>query len=289
LTLCWRIESERQAKSGAWIHGTAPLPYERRIAQRIAPTIAPIDRRHEVFMAFLKRLTLSDRHADQLSTVRGLSDAAIAQARFASVPSYKKAEALIAELSQSFDLAHVPGFYRKDEDWRLRFTGMAGFYIPLRDAQGRIEALQIRRDGADPKFRYCLVSTPPDEFPQGASSGAPPHFAGDVTSAQVIVTEGGLKATICASMLSVCVVGLVAVGTFRDSFGWRLRQDLPNAASIGIAYDRDAATNDKVAAQLKRLRASLELAGYEPVTLTWPADYKGLDDYLLTSGSRYDD
>lgn len=281
LVLCWRVPSDRTAKSGAYIHGTEPMPYEKRIAQRIAPNIAPIERRHEVFSALLERLALSNAHAEHLATVRGLRAEIVSGAQFRTVPDYKQADAITAEIASEFDLAHVPGFYRKDDKWRLRFAGMPGFYIPLRDVQGRIEALQIRRDGNDPKFRYCLVSTPPDEFPQGASSGAPAHFAGNVASEQIIITEGGLKATICASLLGVCVVGLVAAGTFRDSFGWKLRNELPNAANIGIAFDRDAATNEKVGAQLKRLRESLERAGYEPVTLTWAGDYKGFDDYLL--------
>jgi DNA primase len=283
LTLCWRVESEHQAKSGAWIHGEA-RPYQQVFTRRVAPPLAPIERRHAVFSTLLDCLTLSGPHADHLAEVRGLDDDTITRNQFATVPTRDEAAELVQGLAAQHDLSNVPGFYLSETGWRLRFAGMRGFYIPLRDVHGRIEALQIRRDGDDPKFRYCLVSTPHDEFPRGASSGAPLHFAGYPTE-KLIITEGGLKAIICAQILGCCVIGLVAAGTFGGSIGWRLRRDLPDLRDVAIAFDADSATNPKVAQHLKRLQEALSIAGYAPSLLTWPAEQgKGLDDFLLNGG-----
>ena len=300
LVLCWRVQSDQPTRSGAWKHGA--LPYDqKRLRQRVDPPISPIERRHAVFSALLDRLPLSSFHADKLMQERGLDDAAIARYQFASVPDYATAGRVTKELAAEFDLTQVPGFYLKDEPgdefdayfqptWRLRFVGerMQGFYIPLRDVQGRIEALQIRRDAVDDeKFRYCLVSTPDDEFPAGAGSRAPYHFAGNVQAEKAVITEGGLKATVCAQMLGCCMFGLVSVSTFQSSIGWQLRRDLPNLRELAIAFDADARANRAVACQLKRLQEALEAAGYQPKLLTWPAELgKGLDDFLLNGGMR---
>lgn len=280
LALCWRVESDRQAKGGAWIHGRM-IEAEKQFIRRADPPIAPIERRHAVFGALLDRLALAGAHADHLAETRGLSDATIVAEGFASVPDGKAAARLVAELAAEFDLAHVPGFWRKEKEWRLRFAGVAGFYIPIRDPLGRIEALQIRCDTNEKAKRYLLVSTPPDEFPQGASSGAPAHFAHPDQQETVVITEGALKAMICADHLQACVIGLVAAGCFRSSIGWRLRRDLPGARRIGIAFDSDWRSNAKVAEQRQRLIEALSVAGYAPTTLTWPGAYKGLDDYLI--------
>jgi hypothetical protein len=251
----------------------------------IAPPLAPIERRHAVYSALLDNLPLYKIHADQLANRRRLSDTTIAAEAFASVPAKSFARPLVEKLAGEFDLSYVPGFFKGGGKWHLRFVGLPGFYIPIRDHKGRISALEIRRDTEESKRRFLLVSSAGDGFPLGASSGAPPHFARPHRRHTVVITEGALKADVCAEMLDVCVVGLVAVGTFGHRVGWELREALPGLGQIYIGYDADWRTNDKVRHHLRRLTEALSNAGLGAKMLEWPPEQgKGLDDYLMNGG-----
>jgi hypothetical protein len=283
-TVCWRVGSNRQAKSGAWIHRDENALHKRYIPRSayIAPPLAPIERRDAVYSALLDNLPLYKIHADQLVDRRRLSDTTIAAEAFASVPAKSSAKPLVEKLAGEFDLSYVPGFFKGGGRWHLRFVGMSGFYIPIRDHKGRIAALEIRRDTDDPKRRFLLVSSAGDGFPLGASSGAPPHFAKPhLVRDAIAITEGALKADVCAELLGQPIVGLVAVGTFGDRFGWQLRTWFPTVRRAAIAYDMEE--NDKTDKQKARLRKSLEAAGLEAAVFYWPKEMgKGFDDYLIS-------
>lgn len=283
MTLCWRVESRQQAKSGAWIHrdpSASAVPYIYT-----PPRVADLERRHQVYSALLESLPLSSKHADHLMGKRGLSEETIARECFASVPSRPDGDEIAGRLGLLFDLEHVAGFWKKRDRWVMRFAGTRGFLIPLRDSIGRIQALQIRRD-TDDDPKYLLFSS--DELPAGATSGAPAHFCKPYRAGrEVVITEGALKANTAAEYLDACVVGLVAVGTFSDGFGAQLIRDLGQVGRATIAYDADWRTNDKVRLQMKRLIASLRAAQIEPRIATWDdEDGKGIDDYLQSKGGE---
>ena len=285
LTLCWRVASDKQARSGAWIHIAESDISHRRYVPRpvyIAPPLASPERRHAVYSALLEKLPLYNIHADQLANRRRLSNTTIAAEGFASVPAKSFAKPIVEELASRFDLSYVPGFFKGGRRWHLRFVGMQGFYIPIRDHNGRISALEIRRDTEDPKRRYLLLSTGGAEFPLGASSGASPHFARRwQTRDAILITEGALKANVCAELLGQPVVGLVAVGTFGDRFGWQLRTWFPQLERAAIAYDMEE--NENTEKQKARLVKALEAAQLEAVVFNWPKEVeKGFDDYLIS-------
>lgn len=290
-TLCWRVSSGKQARSGAWIHVDENASPRRYIPRQvyIAPPLAPIERRHAVYSAFLEQLPLFNIHADQLSGRRRLSDTTIAAEGFASVPAKAFAAPLVEDLASKFDLSYVPGFFKGGGRWHLRFVGMSGFYIPIRDHKGRIAALEIRRDTEDPKRRFLLLSTGGEEFPMGASSGAPPHFARpSLVRDAIAITEGALKADVCAELIGRPICGLVAVGTFGDRFGWQLRTWFPTLCRVAIAYDLEEAEKSEKARentkrQKERLAASLKTADLEVTVFDWPKEMgKGFDDYLIS-------
>lgn len=270
LVLCWRTQSDQQAASGAWIHPDPSADgrtYEapvRKYAQ-----IASIEHRDRIYNALLGRLGLNKKHYEHLREVRGLSHETIKRNSYATV------EKGVKDLASIYDLRMVPGFYY-DREWKLRFDDVDGFYIPLRDVKGRIQALQIKLM----RGKYYLLSTDPAEFQGGACSGAPAHYVrSDRADKSIVITEGGLKADVIAEYMDACVIGLVACGSFDSKFGWNIRNNLV-VRSVGIAYDADWKTNDKVANQLHRLDDTLKQAGINARILTW-SDGKGLDDYLL--------
>lgn len=284
ITLCWRVESGMQAKSGAWIHRDPNASPVQPIVYA-PPVIADIERRHAVYSALLERLPLLASHADHLMTARGLSDDTITREAYASMPTRAEGDAIAASLAKDFNLEHVPGFWKRYERWVMRFPGLSGIVIPLRDHIGRVQALQIRRDQAEQGSRYLMFSSA--DLPSGASCGGPAHYCRPYLAHQeVIITEGALKAAIASEYLKACVVGLVAVGTFSDAIGRALVRDLGNVGRATIAYDADWRTNDKVRYQMRRLHDALRAAEIPVRIAIWnPEDGKGIDDYLLSKGA----
>lgn len=269
------------------MHFDARAEKPRKFIPRPAPPLASIERRHAVYSALLESLPLHAAHNEQLTGKRRLSEETIAREMFASVPARAFAEPIIERLAGAFDLSHVPGFFRSGGKWLLRFIGTHGFYIPIRDYKGRVAALEIRRDTHNSKRRYLLLSTGGEDFPSGASSGAPPHFARHWQVGEaLVITEGALKAAVCAELLQQPVCGLVAASTFGDRFGWQLRTWFPRLTRVAIAYDME--DNDKVETQKARLKWALEDARLEVSVFDWPKEVgKGFDDYLIAQGGQW--
>lgn len=280
--LCFRIQegSDKQAKSGAWIHTTIKAGL-MTVARRIETPLASIERRDAVYSALLRALSLNQTHGEHLANDRRLSNRTIIKAGFRSVPSRMLGDALAAQLAAKWELKGVPGFWKKDGRPCLRFAGTNGFFIPIRNAVGQIEALQIRAFQGQSK--YLLVSS--SELPDGVSSGAPHHFTGQPCQT-VIVTEGALKAEVIAEAKrrrneSDYVIGLVSVSTFEDSFGANLKRICPFVQTVQLAFDSDWRTNEKVQAQMKRFADSIRSAGLRLQVLAWESEEKGYDDLLL--------
>lgn len=288
LAICKHTPSDKQAKDGRYIHhltDDAFTPSKPQTATKPRETKGEItradaDRTHAVYTALLERLTLAPAHADNLLDVRGLSDTTIAANLYATVPNAKGRRHLAASLARDFDLRNVPGFYRQDS-WRLN-TKHAGFYIPCRDARGRIAGCQIRRDSKD-EPKYVWLSS--NGLPEGVTSGAPVHFAKPdlaTRTRRAIITEGILKADICAEMLDCCVIGFAGASSFPHDVGAQLRESLPRLAEVAIAYDADLHTKPEVKAALLRVHDSLRRAGVRVQAWTWDlSEGKGFDDYLL--------
>jgi hypothetical protein len=283
VVLCWRVESDKPVKSGAWLHVRADVTggAVASLPRRIETPLASIERCHAVYSAFLDALFLNRKHGEHLANERRLSEATIIKAGFKSVPDWSRADAIAAGLASRWELKGVPGCWRKDGRWVMRFAGVDGFYIPIRNAVGQIEALQIRAFSGQSK--YLLVSS--SDMPDGVSSGAPHHFTGH-PGATVIVTEGALKAEVISEAKrrrneNDFVIGLVAVATFEDSFGANLKQICPFIRTVQLAFDSDWRTNEKVQKQMTRLANSVKGAGLKLQVLCWESEEKGYDDELL--------
>ena len=63
-----------------------------------------------------------------------------------------------AVIMEGHYLAGVPGFYKNDQDVWTFVSGKRGILIPVRDADGNIQVLQVRRDETDNR-KYRWVST----------------------------------------------------------------------------------------------------------------------------------
>jgi hypothetical protein len=121
------------------------------------------DTLHKVYTALLghRAFRLWGKHADDLHR-RGVP--LPAQKEYRTLPDKKRAHA-VRELIQAGLEQHfprVPGLFVqiKDGGWSYwTLAGPVGLLIPVRDVQGRIVALSVRKDGDTEGGKYRYVST----------------------------------------------------------------------------------------------------------------------------------
>jgi hypothetical protein len=247
--------------------------------------MADAGRRDAVYRYMLGHcLLLTPDHGDALLARRGLGDATIARRLYASAPTRQSAFEVCDELANRYNLEGVPGFFHEDGSWRLNIHAhnSPGILIPICDVLGRIAAIQIRRD-TNQGSRYVWLSS--NRKPRGVTSGAPVHFSNPYLvrrNSRAIITEGALKADICAEILECCFIGTAGVDVFPSNFGVVLRADLPELREVIVAHDADWQKNEAVRRAIIRQCAALRTAGLRVRMWDWDrADGKGLDDYLL--------
>jgi hypothetical protein len=284
--VCMRVSdgAVAESKNGGFLHILRER--ERDFTPPVSlskprPCVAPIERRHTVYTALLDGLTLSGRHADDLLR-RGLSDTEAARNLYASTPGRAAAKKLCAEMSSRFDLSGVPGFFRSGGAWRLNVGDWhQGFFVPVRDAQGRIQAMQIRRDAGEPRYTWLSSA----DKPGGASCGSPVHFARPwraTSTGEAIISEGALKASVVAEHLDACTIAIAGVGSFRDDFGHWLLGQLPALRAVLIGFDSDWQVKREVERAMLKLAKSLDDAGLAWDVARWDVSLgKGLDDFLM--------
>lgn len=279
--VCMRVPSYRLTRNGGFLHQLDFL-YRIQLALPVARrATADIVRRHAVYTALLEALELKGCHANSLVR-RGLSEETITRNLYASASP--NCQQIVQELAREFDLTGVPGFYQEHGQWRFVAANWSeGIFIPVRDAQERIQALQFRFDQGE--TRYAWVSS--NDKPSGTSSGTPMHYATPYRvqlkpDARVWFTEGALKADIIADQLEQAVVAIAGVNAFTQNMARQLMTDLPSLSAITIAFDADAAEKPQVAHALERAAFLLHSGGLRVQIAKWnPSLGKGLDDVLV--------
>jgi hypothetical protein len=310
MSICmWVSEgSVGRARNGGWIHIHNDIPFTPSAitTPRFAKPktqVAPIEVRDAIYRELI-RISPATRYRKELIDgpngllARGLSIRDTLN--YGALPASQHKRAALAKSLRSFakarfsqyaDLAGIPGFWQNvrglSQIWtRHDFNGPM-LVIPYKDECGRIQACQIRLHPDDitpdnPK-KYRWLSSPDKPF--GSSSGTPIHFTFDPQSlppgADVILTEGGLKADTVASLRPTA--HLIATSGVSCSHGLLISAARPYNALIG--FDSDYRTNPAVCAQLASLIAArqLDLRKHDPDNsrttriLFWE-DQKGIDD-----------
>ncbi|WP_242868796.1 DUF3854 domain-containing protein [Desulfotomaculum copahuensis] len=239
---------------------------------------APLEARNRVYREFLDLLYLRPRHRENLLQ-RGLTEEEIRKNGYRSIPEAEAPWSICRRLIDiGHDLAGIPGFYkgrgrRGGSFWT--FDRQLGYFIPVRDEKGRIQALQRRMD--DPQGgKYRLFSGHQNRG--GCSCGTPAHVArpAEIKDRRVWITEGPLKADIASKYLGAVVVGALSACTWRPA--------IPALTALGarevvIALDRDVETNSEVARAYLTLKVELKKHGLAVSRAVWE-ERKGIDDAL---------
>ena len=98
--------------------------------------------------------------------------------------------------------------------WRL--CSYSGLLIPIRDATGQIQGLQIRRENTA-RMKYVWFSSVGKPYGTAARSWI--HVTGDCTQHTAVITEGPLKGDVASALsdnaLFICVPGVSAIKYLR--------------------------------------------------------------------------
>ncbi len=237
-----------------------------------------------VYGELLKHLPLTAQHAAELGR-SGIREDALAAGYRTLGKGRGHAAQQVIKAGLEKHLPAVPGFFvqtgKRKKYWTI--GGWSGILVPVRDEQGRIIRLLVRKDGDAPDGKYQWLSS---KKRGGAKSGAPPHvpqFSGDKST--VRITEGALKADIATRLSNMQTIGLSSVGAWKPASracccGWAW----PGPPLV--AYDADSRRNRHVAGHLRRLIQQLREDGFAVELETWDeADGKGIDD-LLAAGKQ---
>lgn len=190
------------------------LSYEmkQKTMEKDAPEIvnaqlASIEDRNRTYSMLLSMLVLADAHKENLLK-RGLTEAQIEQNGYKSTPLFGFKKLTRRLLDAGCRVEGVPGFYQEDGEWTLHFSkNTAGYLVPYRDTEGRIQGMQIRLNQPFDGCKYMWMSSV--NFHMGVSSGSPVHLAGELGATVVYITEGGLKGDV-AHALSGKTFGCIA-------------------------------------------------------------------------------
>ncbi len=146
--------------------------------------ITDIESRHATYSALLHRLSLANDHKQNL-IARGLTDADIERLGYKTTPIVGMTSLAKQLQSDGLYLAGVPGFYRTDTSAWTFINEKRGILIPVRNADGLIQGMQIRRDNVQKrKFRWVSSTDQKD----GCKAEGWTHLSGKITS-EVILTE----------------------------------------------------------------------------------------------------
>ena len=259
------------------------------------PETAPLEKRDAAYRALLQVLSLEKYHRDLLQK-RGLTDEAITHLGYKSTPQHGLSRIVDSLKSMETDLGAVPGFYGGQKK-KLVYR-RPGVFIPVRTLQGLISGCQIRYDdlpadaSAEQKERYrkytwFYSADKKDGYSiAGCENIHHAYFWPGTCLKRVCLTEGALKADIAAFLSRIPFIGLTGV-----SNTGRLAGELKTLKGLGtrkiyICLDMDYQTNPNVARAMEKITGICRGSGLDTTVVTWPEQFKGIDDLLAYKKSR---
>ncbi len=262
---------QKLKKSGS---GKTVPPVIGKVTVKECP-MTDVDTRHATYSALLKKLSLAQDHRDNLRS-RGLTDLEIDQLGYRTTPVIGFSTLAKQLQSEGFYLSGVPGFYRTEAETWTFIHENRGILIPVRDPNGLIQGLQIRRDNTQRrKFRWISSADKAD----GCRAEAWTHLAGPIASS-IILTEGPMKADVIHALTGQTTLAVPGVNSLTQLKPILTILQDAGVAEIKSAFDMDQTSNPHVQQGLDRLLALLDSMDFKFGSYVWDSRYKGLDDYI---------
>lgn len=237
--------------------------------------ITDVDTRHETYSAFLSKLTLSTDHYENLRN-RGLPDDAIVSLGYKTTPIAGLSAIAKQLLSEGYYLPGVPGFYHTDAGYWSFVHESRGILIPVRNPEGKIQGLQVRRDNVTKrKFRWISSIGKQD----GCKAEGWTHLAGNPQQT-ILLTEGPMKADVIHHLTGKTVLAVPGVNSLTHLPSTLEYLQEKGAKRVMTAFDMDFFTNPHVQNGYHALVQMLSEYGLSYGTYVWDPQYKGLDDYI---------
>ena len=250
---------------------------KRAIPMEIDPEcpITDVDTRHETYSALLSKLSLASDHRDNLLQ-RGLTDDVISQLEYRTTPVIGNTALAKQLLAEGKYLPGVPGFYHTASgEWSF-IREDRGILIPVRNPEGKIQGLQIRRDNVTKrKFRWVSSVGKTD----GTRAEGWTHMAGPPQET-ILLTEGPMKADVIHFLTGhtvLAVPGVNSLTQLKPVLNFLKEQ---GTRYVMTAFDMDYMTNPHVQNGYYELAKLLSEMGFQYGTYLWDPAYKGLDDYV---------
>ena len=249
---------------------------------------APLPDRDHTYRELLELLTLTSAHLENLRA-RGLPDGEIERLGYKSVPAVGHRRIAAQLLSQGCKLEGVPGFFVDENgQWKLN-VWLTGIMMPVRDANGLIQGIQVRKDDPDgktwpswkkkPKKCYWLTGK---EKPHGTRVNTRAHFANvKADTDTVYLTEGVMKADIAAYFGDKFFIAIPGVGHYEAlRHALKAIKALEHIRRIAVAWDMDQHDNPAVMESLGAICQIIAEEGFDTCILNWNREQKGIDDFL---------
>jgi len=246
----------------------------------------------EIYTILKDYCGLSSKHRSDLMVKRFISPEDIVRAGYFTLKDVDVA-GFIAELGKhgynSIDLLGIPGFYLDNKE--VKMAKIEGLAIPLYTPEGKICAIQVRRDnvGKDGS-RYVFLSS--SRFNMGCLVGTPTSTVRPKVRKRddVFITEGQFKAIKLAEKFKAIAMTIQGVNSTKG-----LDVDLPKVISdldhprVLIALDADIYENPAVKNALLKLYSQVStLVDCEIKFVVWDYQYgKGIDD-MINNGHLMD-
>ena len=282
-SICMRISSGSRglSRNGGNIHVHPEIPFimiRPSIPTRKSQSIplAPLKIRDAVLKELIRISPASNYMEELVAGPRGLLSRGLLEnhaTSYGALPRKKQQRAALAWSLNDYVRVHfpeyvkshsgagvvgVPGFWQELSGtvhvWKPRNYLMPLLVVPYKDANGLIQACQIRlhaKDISSHEKRYCWLSSLLERH--GTSSGTPIHFTfvkDELAPGEtVLITEGALKADIVVRFRPNARV--IATSGVTCSHSELIKAARPYTALI--AFDADYRTNPAVCRQLARL------------------------------------
>lgn len=253
---------------------------------------------HDVYGFMQECAGLSEEHMKHLKDKRALSDERI-KADYFTFPNVNKRK-LIKALKEWFPeyndeiLSTVPGFYYDKKKQELSYAGYKGIGILIRNMDGKIEAIQIRKDTVkEGEQRYVWFSSSfanyDERYSGGCGTGSPhdvllPSPTAINKKHCLCITEGRFKSEKLVEFgnYSISVQGVGSWRGIEKTIEQLMRKK--EIRKIFIMFDTDMLGNPQVLKQALKLTAVLkkEFSDLIIKISVWHKESgKGIDDVII--------
>lgn len=249
----------------------------------------------------LKKLSpLTEKDKKYLSEIRGLSEKRIKKDYFRLIIDDNERQKMTDKIEKltgySKDvIKYVPGFFVRKDTGKLDYCNEAGIGILIRNAEGLATAVQIRRDTAEKKKRYCWFTSIFAVDSPACDGGSTPGAQKDIMIPDnpkkcLCITEGRFKSEMLAANGNM-VISIQGVSSWKgiDEIILKMREE-HNIESIFMMFDSDIMGNRQVFNSISAMTIMLanKIPDLKIRFAVWGIKYgKGVDDCVLAGNIKH--